>query len=42
MILARLLLAALVASCYSTVIVNPISGITSNNLMFTGTIAVGN
>ena len=42
MILTQFLLATLVFSCYSNVIVNPISGITSYNLMFTGTIAVGN
>lgn len=40
--LAHFLLAALVLSCVqATVVVNQITGITSNNLMFTGTIALG-
>jgi hypothetical protein len=43
MIIVRLLLALLfLFSCQSAaVIINPITGITANNLMYTGTIAVG-
>ena len=38
MILAHLLIATLALTAYSAVVVNPVNGITTNNLMFTGTI----
>lgn len=41
--LARcLLLLGIVLLANAAVVVNPISGITANNLMFTGTVGVGN
>lgn len=40
MILVHILLALLIFSTNTAVVVNPISGITSNNLMYTGTISV--
>jgi hypothetical protein len=41
MILVQVVLSLLVLSSQAAVIINPINGITSNNLMYTGTIAVG-
>lgn len=34
-------LAFLIATVFSAVIVNPVTNVTSNNLMYTGTIGIG-
>lgn len=39
--LVHAILALLILSIQAAVVLNPISGITSNNLMYTGTIGVG-